>query len=111
MEGGGGGGCQQCRRGGPSQAAPWEVGAGGEEAKVSLLSTSRPPEIIVDRVKSRLNPFPTIPAAWLEEDSPILPPSLDRQCSSSHCPRNLTSCAYSYVNSLAVNIAEHHRNL
>ena len=46
-EGGGGGGCQQCRRGGRSAAAPWEVGAGGEEAKVSLLSTSRPPEISV----------------------------------------------------------------
>ena len=43
-EGGGGGGCQQCRRGGRSAAAPWEVGAGGEEAKVSLPSTSQPPE-------------------------------------------------------------------
>ena len=54
-EGGGGDGCQQCRRGGRSQAAPWEVGAGGEEAKVSLPSTSQPPEVIV--VRSMLNPF------------------------------------------------------
>ena len=45
-EGGGGGGCQQCRRGGQSPGAPWEVEAGVEEAKVSLPSTSRLPEII-----------------------------------------------------------------
>ena len=87
-EGGGGDGCQQCRRGGRSAAAPWEVGAGGEEAKVSPLSTSQPPEIIV-RLISSWNSY--IPAAWLEVGSPILPPSLDRQCSSSHCPHNSTS--------------------
>ena len=46
-EGVGGGGFQQCRRGGRSPAAPWEVEARGEVEKVSLLSTSRPPEIIV----------------------------------------------------------------
>ena len=46
-EGVGGGGFQQCRRGGRSPATPWEVEARGEVEKVSLLSTSRPPEIIV----------------------------------------------------------------
>ena len=51
-EGGGGGGCQQCRRGGQSPGAPWEVEAGVEEAKVSLPSTSRLPEIIV-MIRSR----------------------------------------------------------
>ena len=61
-EGGGGGGCQQCRRAGRSAAVPWEVGAGGEEAKVSLLSTSRPPEIIVG---SR-NPVTEYQNGWRE---------------------------------------------
>ena len=51
-EGGGAGGCQQCRRGGQSPGAPWEVEAVVEEAKVSLLSTSRLPEIIV-MIRSR----------------------------------------------------------
>ena len=51
-EEGGGGGCQQCRRGGQSPGAPWEVEAGVEEAKVSLPSTSRLPEIIV-MIRSR----------------------------------------------------------
>ena len=46
-EGVGEGGFQQCRRGGRSPAAPWEVEARGEVEKVSLLSTSRPPEISV----------------------------------------------------------------
>ena len=54
-EAGGGGGCLQCRRGGRSPAAPWEVGVGAEEVKVSLLSTFQPPEMIV---RLRWNPEP-----------------------------------------------------
>ena len=53
-----------------------------------------------------------LPAAWLEVGLPILQLFLARQCSSSHCPHNLTSCTqYITVNSFVVNIAGHHRIL